>query len=155
MKKFTELKQGDYIWGVHDINWNNKLLEHKPYSPEYQLQKYVILQNKLNIPRKRDISDRYEPDKYVIDYENYIEIHFHNIVYSRYYTNHYDEYQHMPIHCDYDNNGQWIEIFPNYETAVKYLKDICQKGIDGCNTRIEQENYKKQLYEKSLKQIEL
>lgn len=156
MKKFTELKQGDYVWGVHDINWDkNKPSEYKNYPSEYQLQKYVVLKNKLNVPIKRDISDRYESPEYVIDYENYIEIHFHNMVYSRYYTNHYDEYQHMSMHCNYNDNGLWIEIFPDYDTAAKYLKDICQKGIDGCNTRIEEENNKKQLYEKSLKQIEL
>lgn len=153
MKKISDLKSGDYVWGIHNINWDKKDDSeiYQLYPTEYQLQKYVILKNNLNVQRQYDVSDRYEEPQYITTYENYIEIHFHNFVYSRYYGN---DYKQLTISAPLNNHGPYVDFFANYEDAKEYLIFMCNKGIKSCEEIIKKEQYKKNLYIKSLKQIE-
>ena len=154
MSNFTDLKADEYIWVVYDLNWDkNNPSKFEYYPSEYKLDKYLILENNINVARERDISDRYEKPEYVIDYENWIKVNINGKIYSRFYTNHYNEYQHMPIHCEYTDNGPWVELFPDYESAKEYLIEKCNSGIEASNKIIEKENYQIELLKKSLEQI--
>ena len=155
MSKFTDLKADEYIWVVYNLNWDKDNPSQCEFYPtEYKLDKYLILENNINVVRKRDVSDRYETPEYVIDYENWIKVNINGKIYSRFYTNNYNEYQHMPIHCEYGDNGPWVELFPDYDSAKEYLKIKCDNEIESCKKNIEKENYKIELLEKSLRQIQ-
>lgn len=153
MNNFTDLKEGDYIWAVYNLNWDKDIpSEYKFYPAEYKLDKYLIIKN-LSVTRERDVSDFWEEPSYVTEHEYWIEINVNGKKYQRYYTYHYNEYGHMPMHCEYNDNGPWIEFFPNYEIAKEYLIERCTKDIDYCNKQIEKENLKISLLKKSLEQI--
>lgn len=154
MANFTDLKEGGYIWAIYNINWDkDKPSQCEFYPQEYKLEKYPIVKHELNVPRQYDISDRYEEPCYRTDYENYLEVIVEGKKYSRYYTNHYNEYRHMSMSCEYSDNGPWVEFFPDYETAKEYLITRCTKDIEYCNKQIEKENLKINLLKKSLEQI--
>jgi len=154
MLKYTDLKDGDYVWVVYNINWDKDIPSQYIYAPtEYKLQKCLIIENNINVARQREIGDRY--DSYTVtDYENWISINFNGLTYSRYYTDHYNDYKHMPMSAGYSDHGPWIEVFSDYEYAKEYLIDKCNNEISELKENIKKKQEEIDLLEKSLKQVE-
>lgn len=155
MKLFTELKNNDDVWVIYNNNWDKNIPSKFIYAPsDYKLEKCVVNENKLNIPRTYDYSNRYEEYNSFIVHEHWLSITFHDMIYSRYYTNDYNKYKHLTISCEYNYNGPRIEVFPNYEWAKEYLVNICNHEINSIKENIKKERIKINLLKKSLKQVE-
>ena len=155
MIKYRDLKKGDYIWVVYNKNWEKDIPSQYKYAPsDYQLEKCIVNFNNLNEPRTIDHSSPWEESDPHTFYEHRISINFHGINYSRFYTDHYDEYKHMPMSPEYNDHGPWIEVFPNYEWAKEYLIARCNHEINGLKQNIAKEQEKIDILENSLKQVE-
>lgn len=155
MIKYRDLKKGDYIWVVYNKNWEKNIPSQYIYAPsDYQLEKCIVNFNNLNESRTIDHSAPWEePDPFTI-YEHRISINFHGMNYSRFYTDHYDEYEHMPMSPEYNDHGPWIEVFPYYELAKEYLTLQCNHEIEILKNEITDKQERIDILEKSLKQVE-
>ena len=154
MKKYRDIKEGDYIWVVYNGNWDKNIPSQYKYAPsDYKLEKCYVNFNNLNEPRTIDYSSPWEePDPHTF-YEHRISINFHDMNYSRFYTDHYDEYEHMPMSPNFSDNGPWIEVFSCYELAKEYLIAKCNKEIEGLKEKIKKSQEKIDILENSLKQV--
>ena len=154
MIKYRDLKKGDYIWVIYDKNWEKNIPSEYKYAPsDYQLEKCIVNFNNLNESRTIDDSSPWEEPNPHTFCEHRISINFHSMNYSRFYTDHYDEYEHMPISPEYNDHGPWIEVFPNYEWAKEYLIAKCNHEINNLKQNIAEEQEKINILENSLKQV--
>lgn len=155
MNKYRDLKDGDYIWVVYNGNWDKDIPSQYKYAPsDYRLEKCVINYNNLNEPRTIDHSTAWEDPCPHTVYEHRISINFHGMNYSRFYTDHYDEYEHMPMSPEYNNHGPWIEVFSCYELAKEYLTLKCNHEIENLKNEIKDKQERIDILENSLKQVE-
>ena len=154
MIKYRDLKEGDDIWVIYDLNWDKNIPSQYKYAPSnYKLEKCKVNFNKLDEPRTIDQSSGWEePDSYTV-YEHKISINFHAMNYSRFYTDHYDAYKHMPMSPEYNDYGPWIEVFSDYELAKEYLINKCTLEIEKLQNSIKDKQEEINLLENSLKQV--
>lgn len=154
MKKFSELKNDEFVWVVYDKNWD----KHQPssyiyYPSEYVLEKCNIIKNDLNVAIQVDRGDRWEEDLVTI-LQNYLSINFHDIEYRRDYSELYNNKGQMSCNpSKYGEHGPWIEIFTEEENAKEYIKAICERDIKNLDEKIEDCNKRKELLFKSLENI--
>lgn len=155
MIKYRDLKDNDYVWVIYDANWDKSIPSQYKYAPsDYTVEKCLIVKNNLNVPRTIDHSTPWEEPHPFTVYEHWISIRFKDMIYSRYYTDNYDEYKHMIITPEVNVNGPTIEVFSNYEYAKEYLINMCQKEINNLRNIINEKQEEINLLEKSLKQVE-
>ena len=155
MNKYRDLKEGDYIWVVYNGNWDKNIPSQYKYAPsDYKLEKCYVNFNNLNEPRTIDHSSPWEePDPHTF-YEHRISINFHGMNYSRFYTDHYDEYEHMSMSPEYNDHGPWIEVFSCYELAKEYLVFRCNHELEMLKNEIKDKQERINILENSLKQVE-
>ena len=151
MIKYRDLKKGDYIWVVYNRNWEKNIPSQYIYAPsDYQLEKCIVNFNNLNESRTIDYSAPWEePDPHTFC-EHRISINFHGMNYSRFYTDHYDKFEHIGYGTI---NGKDGKPFKTRDGNAAGLDDIIDIANEAVKARVAESG--KKLDEETIKTIAL
>ena len=130
---FTCLEPNDTIYVVYNKNFNNKSND----IIKYVIEKATVIENKETTIQIGTLCNFYNGDIQDI-YEHYFIIKHNDTIYSRNYSEYYNNVKHMTI-CSplLTKSKPTLEVFMYLPDAIEYVKDLCKTGIERVQTKID------------------